>query len=57
MSDQVRCPACHSAKVVRLRRRLLDRLLSFLGLYPFKCDSCSHHFRARWSKPDEEVRR
>ena len=56
MPDQVRCPACHSAHVARLRRRLFDRFLSFLSLYPFKCESCNRRFRARWSEPPDTPR-
>lgn len=47
MSSQPRCPACNSAMVARVRRRLLNRFISFFGLFPYICRSCSHRFRAR----------
>ena len=47
---ELRCPKCHSEVVRRSRRSgILERLLSALYLYPFRCERCDHRFTAfRW---------
>lgn len=46
------CPRCGSAFSRRARRLgLIERTLSLLYIYPFRCDHCFHRFRAmRWGK-------
>jgi transposase-like protein len=46
MDGPVRCPSCGSPFVFRVKRKLVDRLASLLGLYPFVCESCNNRFRA-----------
>lgn len=44
--ETMKCVRCHSAKIRRSHRRnLLERLLSTLGIRPFRCDDCGHRFR------------
>ncbi len=39
------CPHCECARVRRSRRRNLgERLISWCGLYPFKCSDCERRF-------------
>jgi hypothetical protein len=43
----VRCPRCHKNFVRRSRRiGVLERLQSWIRLYPFRCEVCGHRFRA-----------
>jgi hypothetical protein len=46
------CPRCGSSAYRRARRDgLLERALSVIYIYPFRCDDCFHRFRAmRWGK-------
>lgn len=46
MADVVRCSACGSTKVARIKRRGVDHFFRLFGRYPFKCQSCSARFRA-----------
>jgi hypothetical protein len=42
---KVDCPLCGSAKVRRsCRRGFVDRLLSLLMIYPFRCRLCTFRF-------------
>ena len=42
---QPQCPHCRQDFVQRARRRgLVDYLLSFAYLYPFRCQLCGHRF-------------
>jgi hypothetical protein len=34
------CSFCHVGELHRVRRRHLEVPLSWLGLYPFRCDAC-----------------
>jgi hypothetical protein len=44
-----KCPHCHSNDVRRSHRQnSLDVALSFVGIYPFRCESCNGRFK----KPD-----
>jgi c-di-GMP-binding flagellar brake protein YcgR len=49
---ELRCPACKSDFVRRSsRRNVLERLLSVVSVYPFRCQLCSLRFFAfRWSE-------
>jgi len=39
------CPRCHSVVIERASRAgLLERLLSLVYVYPFRCQSCLHRF-------------
>jgi transposase-like protein len=38
------CPRCASAAVRRSHRRGVERLLSLLAIYPFRCKSCHSRF-------------
>jgi hypothetical protein len=43
------CPYCQSKSVRRSHRKnLVEVALSFVGIYPFRCESCYGRFR----KPD-----
>lgn|GEM_PF-1071177 len=53
------CPQCGSASIRPAHNRsLLERVFSFLGFYPGRCQDCAHRFLARpftfdkviWSK-------
>jgi len=42
----LRCPNCRSKHLRRSHRRnLLERFLSFVSIYPFRCDSCGLRFK------------
>jgi hypothetical protein len=43
------CPSCASASIRRSHRRSIERLWSWIGLYPFRCLSCEHRFWLRWT--------
>ena len=44
-----KCPYCHSCAVRRSHRKNLGEVaLSFVGIYPFRCEACYRRFR----KPD-----
>ena len=57
-----KCPVCHEDYVRRVRREsLVERLLSKLYIYPFRCQLCGERFRARqpgvrYIKIDEDKR-
>jgi hypothetical protein len=39
------CPTCRVPQAVRLAHRTaLDKSVSWLRLYPFRCDACGSHF-------------
>jgi len=39
------CPVCGSNNCVRSRRRsTMERVLSWIGVFPFRCHDCSHRF-------------
>jgi hypothetical protein len=41
-----KCPYCHSNSVRRSHRKNLGEIaLSFLGIYPFRCEDCYVRFR------------
>jgi transposase-like protein len=44
-SKPVRCPQCTSPAVRRLHGRGIERLLSVLALYPFRCEDCGIRFQ------------
>src|SRR5438093_5834922 len=39
------CPRCTSTAVRRSHRKGIERLLSLLGIYPFRCENCSYRFK------------
>lgn len=42
------CPHCHGPYTKRAREHgVLERLLGVVGLRPFRCQVCTHRFRAR----------
>jgi hypothetical protein len=41
----VQCPQCTSTVIRRSHRRGNERLLSLLGIYPFRCEDCRCRFR------------
>jgi predicted Zn-ribbon and HTH transcriptional regulator len=43
-SKPVRCPRCTSTVVRRSHRRGIERLVSVLALYPFRCEDCGIRF-------------
>lgn len=46
-----KCPECISqGEVRRSHRDPLDKILSLIFLYPFRCDRCDHRF-FRFQKP------
>lgn len=47
-----RCPSCDQPYVQRaIREGRLDRLLSAFYIYPFRCQLCTHRFRAmEWGR-------
>ena len=48
------CPQCGASQVRRSHRRgELDGLLSYVGWYPFRCETCQRRFRARWPEGQE----
>ena len=43
----LKCPLCESESVVRSHRRgIWERILGIVRVYPFRCESCEHRFRA-----------
>jgi hypothetical protein len=39
------CPACTSARIWRSRRRdVLERMLSAIGCWPYRCQACGYRF-------------
>jgi hypothetical protein len=40
----MRCPCCESPIVHRSKRRGLERVLSLLDVYPFRCAECHRRF-------------
>ena len=44
LSGCLLCPRCASSAVRRSHRRGLERLLSLLAVYPFRCESCHARF-------------
>ncbi len=52
MSAIADCPRCGSPDVRRTRRvGLIERLLSLVYVYPFRCARCLHRYRAmRWGR-------
>ena len=49
------CPFCGSDRTHRSRRRLLERVISLMGRYPFRCEECQARFYAAWKRGDEIV--
>ena len=48
------CPRCGASEPRRSHRRGgLERLLSYVGWYPFRCTTCQYRFRARWPEGQE----
>ena len=50
MSSQnpIACPECHSTEVRRSRRRSLeDHAFGFVGILPWRCESCALRYHAR----------
>lgn len=46
-----RCPYCNSNDVrLSHRKNFLESALSFLGVYPFRCENCNRRFRKLWGK-------
>jgi hypothetical protein len=35
------CPWCGSSSLSRSRRRGLERMLGWVGLFPYRCDACT----------------
>lgn len=48
------CPTCRETQAVRLaRRKWIDKAVTWLRLYPFRCDACgSHFYRFAGMKPE-----
>jgi hypothetical protein len=45
------CPYCHSRRVRRAHREnLVELVLSFLGIYPFHCESCNRRFKKLYGR-------
>jgi len=42
----VRCPHCANHRTRRSRRRIFERLLSLVGVWPFRCEDCAARFFA-----------
>lgn len=41
----IQCPKCHQSQYVRRSRRQgKDRVLSWIKLFPYRCQSCLHRF-------------
>jgi len=38
------CPHCSATDVHRSRRRAFERVLSIIGLMPYRCHACAHRF-------------
>jgi predicted Zn-ribbon and HTH transcriptional regulator len=45
ISKSLRCPGCTSTMVRRSHRWGIERLLSVLALYPFRCEECGIRFK------------
>ena len=46
-----KCPYCHSSDVrLSHRKNLVEFALSFLGIYPFRCESCNGRFRKLYGR-------
>jgi transposase-like protein len=43
------CPSCRSEYVVRSHRTLLEKLVSLVGIFPYRCDACGSRF-SLWGK-------
>jgi hypothetical protein len=39
-----RCPRCESEETRRSARRGIERVLSWVGLWPFRCERCDARF-------------
>lgn len=39
-----KCPECSSEYVARSHRTSVQRVLSMIQLYPYRCDACGHRF-------------
>jgi hypothetical protein len=39
-----RCPRCSSDETRRSARRGIERVLSLVGVYPFRCERCAARF-------------
>jgi hypothetical protein len=45
----LKCPKCRSTSIRRSRRRRVDRFLSLVYVYPYRCEGCHQRFHAlRW---------
>jgi hypothetical protein len=44
ISEFLLCPRCASSAVQRSHRRGIERLLSLLAVYPFRCQACHSRF-------------
>jgi hypothetical protein len=43
----LKCPLCVSRRLWRSHRRnRWERLISVVGIYPFRCEDCHYRFRA-----------
>lgn len=42
--DGCKCSRCGSAEIGRSHRRALERVLSLVGVVPFRCLDCDHRF-------------
>jgi hypothetical protein len=39
------CPTCRETQAVRrARRKWIDKTMTWLRVYPFRCDACGSHF-------------
>lgn len=43
-SSKKKCPQCGGHDHRRSRRRGFEHVLSVIGLFPYRCDTCSHRF-------------
>lgn len=39
-----KCPECKSPHIARSHRTPLQRVLSMIQIYPYRCDACGHRF-------------
>jgi ribosomal protein L37AE/L43A len=55
-AGKLQCPRCKNTTVRRSHRRnLLERLLSMMTLYPYRCEDCGHRFkRLTWKASSEK---
>jgi len=44
-TESLMCPRCRSTVVRRSQRRGIERLLSVIALYPFRCEDCRTRFK------------